>query len=69
MERRLEISISKLVTGLWLHYEGKQFPGEFVSMIYGPHDIEVSVMYYNRRGKWYWPAKPDVFNYEQDNVI
>ena len=45
-EARTVNSILRSVTGLWPNYERKQFPGEDVCMIYGTHDIEVSVMYY-----------------------
>ena len=39
-------------------YDGKKFPGEVASII--ATDIEVSVMKYSRKGKWYWPDKADI---------
>ena len=32
-------------------------------------DIEVSVMKYSRKGKWYWPDKADIIAYRPENVI
>ena len=59
----------KLNVGDWalVSYGGKKFPGEVVSLI--DTDIEVSVMKYSRKGKWYWPDKADIIAYQPENVI
>ena len=59
----------KLNVGDWalVSYDGKKFPGEVVSII--DTDIEVSVMKYSRKGKWYWPEKADIIACRPENVI
>ena len=59
----------KLNVGDWVlvSYGGKKFPGEVVSII--DTDIEVLVMKYSRKGKWYWPDKADIIAYWPENVI
>ena len=59
----------KVNVGDWalVYYDGKTFPGEVVSII--DTDIEVSVMKYSRKGKWYWPDKVDIIAYQPENVI
>ena len=59
----------KLNVGNWalVSYDGKKFPGEVVSII--DTDIEVSVIKYSRKGKWYWPDKIDIITYRPENVI
>ena len=53
-----------LKPGDWamVRYEGENFPGELLA-IHGS-GVEVSVMKPARRGKWYWPVRPDIFRYE-----
>ena len=55
-----------LYVGGWalVSYDRKKFPGEVVSII--DTDIEVSVMKYSRKGKWYWPDKADIIARECD---
>ena len=59
----------KLNVGDWalVSYDGKKFPGEVVSII--DTDIEVSLMKYSRKGKWYWSDKADIIAYRPENVI
>ena len=59
----------KLTVGDWalVSYDGKKFPGEVVSII--NTDIEVSVMKYSRKGKWYWPDKAGIIAYRPEKVI
>ena len=59
----------KLNVGDWalVSYHGTKFPDEVVSII--DTDIEVSVMKYYRKGKWYWPDKADIITYWPENVI
>ena len=59
----------KLNVGDWalVSYDGKKFPGEVMSII--NTDIEVSVMKYSRKVKWYWPDKADIIAYRPENGI
>ena len=69
-ERRpSEDATEGLKPGDWalVRYDGKNFPGEVLSIC--GSDVEVSVMKPARKGKWCWPGRPDVTNYEPENVL
>ena len=60
----------KLNVGDWtlVSSDGKNFPADVIMSIIDT-DIEVSVMKYSRKGKWYWPDKADIIAYQPKNVI
>ena len=51
-------------------YEGKEYPGEIVSITDAgvAGDFQVSVMH-SRLGKWKWPEHEDCIMYEKKNII